>query len=219
MIYMPKHFTVDDRLAVLEVMRNHPFATVVSVVDGEASFSHIPLVTRERGDAIVLLGHVARANPHWKSWERASQANEDGTAGAAVTVIFNGPNAYISPSWYTNQEAVPTWNYIVVHAYGRLTTTHDSVAKERILKALIDAHDPPYREQWDVALTEEFREKMKAAIVGCEIVVERFDGKFKVSQNRLAPDRQGVLRAMEQGGAQSQALAAWMKRFGIGSAP
>lgn len=214
MIYMPKHFTVDDRLAVLEVMRNHPFATVVSVIDGAASFSHIPLVTRERDGQIVLLGHVARANPHWKEWERARAGSSE---GAPVTVIFNGPNGYISPFWYTEKQAVPTWNYVVVHAYGKLTTTHDSAAKERILKALIDDHDPPYREHWDVALSEDYREKMKSAIVGCEIAVERFDGKFKVSQNRVKPDQQGVLRAMEEGGAPEQALAAWMKRFGVGS--
>jgi transcriptional regulator len=210
MIYMPKHFAVDDRAAVLDVMRSHPFATVVSAVEGAASFSHIPVVARERDGAIVLLGHVARANPHWKSWEQPG--------GAPVTVVFNGPSAYVSPSWYVEKQAVPTWNYVVVHAHGRLTTTHDSAAKERILKALIDEHDPPYREFWDVSLSEDYREKMKAAIVGCEIVVERFDGKFKVSQNRQKADQRGVLQAMDAGGAQPRALAAWMRRFGVGDA-
>lgn len=209
MIYMPRHFTVSDRAAVLDAMRAAPFATLVSVAAGEPSFTHLPLVVRERDGAIVLLGHVARANPHWKTWE--GQA-----AGAPVTAIFHGPNAYVSPSCYTVRESVPTWNYIVVHAYGRVATTHDSAAKERILKALIDEHDPPYREHWDVGLTEEYREKMKTGIVGLEIAVERFDAKFKLGQNRLPADQQGVLHAMEQGGEASKALARWMRRFGFG---
>jgi transcriptional regulator len=211
MLYEPKHFQVEQRAHALELMRAHPLATIVSVHDGEVAVSHVPLAARESEGAIVLLGHVAKANPHWQAWR------ED----TPLTAIFRGPDSYVSPSWYQNKESVPTWNYMVVHAVGRAMVTHDSAAKERILKALIDAHDPPYREQWDVTLTEEFRERQKVAIVGFEIAVVWLHAKFKLSQNRLPTDRANVLAAMARGegaaGAARLALSDWMRRLGIGA--
>jgi transcriptional regulator len=207
MIYMPPHFTVADRATQLAVMRAYPFATIVSVADGAPAFTHAPLVVQERGEAVVLMGHLAIANPHWRSWN----------ADQPVTAVFHGPNGYVSPRWYTVREAVPTWNYITVHAEGRLATVQDSDGKERILKALIDAHDPAYRAQWD-ELGPEFGEKMKRGIVGFEIAVDRVDGKFKLSQNRAPQDKANVLAAMEQGGAGERAMAEWMQRLGIGVA-
>ncbi|MFN7779128.1 MAG: FMN-binding negative transcriptional regulator, partial [Betaproteobacteria bacterium] len=106
-----------------------------------------------------------------------------------------------------------TWNYIVVPAQGRVATTDDSAQKERILKALIDAHDPPYRERWDVELSESYREGHKSHIVGFELAVETIEAKFKLSQNRLAADHAGVLAAMERGNAAQQALGAWMREL------
>lgn len=207
MIYMPPHFTVADRTTQVAAMRAYPFATLVSVADGEAMFTHAPLVLEERGEVLVLLGHLALANPHWKTW----------TAEQKVTAIFHGPNGYISPRWYTVREAVPTWNYIAVHVQGRLQAIHDSAAKERVLKALIDAHDSAYRTQWD-EIGEDYREKMKRGIVAFEIAVDRVDGKFKLGQNRVAQDKANVLAAMEQGGAGERGLAEWMKRLKIGVA-
>ncbi|HXF45538.1 MAG TPA: FMN-binding negative transcriptional regulator [Burkholderiaceae bacterium] len=204
MIYLPQHFTVTERAPLRAVIDAHPFATLVSVADGEPCFTHLPLVAHDSGAAITLLGHVARANPH-------SQALTD---GAAVTAIFHGPHGYVSPRLYTTREAVPTWNYVVVHAHGRLARVDDSAGKEAILKALIDAHDPAYRAQWD-ELAEEFRERMKGAIVGLRIAVERLEGKFKLSQNRPPQDRTNVAAAMEAGGEDARALAAWMRRLGI----
>jgi transcriptional regulator len=205
MIYLPKHFTVTDRAQLRAVIDAHPFATLVSAGDGEPRFTHLPLVALESGEALTLLGHIARANPHG-----------DGLRdGDPVVAIFHGPNGYVSPRWYTTREAVPTWNYVVVHAHGRVRRVEDGAGKERILKALIDAHDPAYRTQWDVELTEEFREKMKGAIVGLQISVERLEGKFKLSQNRPAQDRANVLAAMDGGGEDKRLMAAWMRRLGI----
>lgn len=205
MIYLPKHFTVADRAQLRAVMDAHPFATLASAGEGEPQFTHLPLVVREDGDRLTLLGHIACANPHG---ERLRE-------GDPVVAIFNGPNGYVSPRWYTTREAVPTWNYVVVHAHGRLARVEDSAGKERILKALIDAHDPAYRAQWDVELSEDFRERMKGAILGLQIVVDRLEGKFKLSQNRPALDRANVLAAMEGGGEDERAMAAWMRRLGI----
>ncbi len=204
MLYRPPHFAVADRATLVDLMRAHPLATLVSVA-GEPRFTHLPLEVEEDGDRLRLLGHVARANPHWKSWED----------GAAVTAIFHGPDGYVSPRWYTVREAVPTWNFAVVHASGPIAVTHDSDAKERILKALIDRHDAGYRRQWD-ELSEEYREKMKRGIVGLVVSVERLQGKFKLSQNRPAEDRQRVHSQLRAGSASEQGLAAWMERLGAG---
>lgn len=207
-LYRPQHFAVDERASLRQVMRDHPFALLVSAGAGEPQFTHLPLVAREAGDRVVLLGHAARANPHAARWRD----------GAAITAIFSGPSAYVAPSWYSTKEAVPTWNYIVVHAHGTLRVVDDRAGKEHILKALIDAHDPAYRAQWDTELAEDFRERMLRAIVGCEIAVERLEGKFKLSQNRPAPDQSAVRAAHARGDAQARMLAEWMQRLGIGAA-
>lgn len=98
MLYQPKHFQIEERTLALALMREHPLATVISMVGAELAVSHVPLVARMRDGAIVLLGHVAKANAHWPSW----------SDGARVTAIFHGPDSYVSPSWYANRESVPT---------------------------------------------------------------------------------------------------------------
>jgi len=210
MLYQPEHFKTSERAFVHEVIRAHPLATILSLRDGELDLSHAPLLIAERGDGIVLLGHVARANAHWQHWQASAAANGK---PARVTAIFHGPDAYVSPSWYLNPQSVPTWNYLVVHAHGTVAIRHDSADKEEILKALIDTHDPPYRAHWSEVLSEEFRERQKAAIVGLEIAVDRIEAKFKLSQNRPAADRERVLSALAAGKSNDRAVADWMKRI------
>ena len=203
MLYQPPHFAVADRSAAVDLMRRHPLATLVTTSsDGEPMVSHVPLVVRIDAERLVLLGHVARPNPHWKAWHD----------GDTVLAIFHGPDAYVSPFAYQVREAVPTWNYAVVHAAGLITLRHDSDAKETVLKALIDVHDVPYRERWD-ELAVDWREKMKSGIVAFDIVVARLDAKFKLSQNRPDVDRAGVLRAMQAGDASAHELADLMERL------
>lgn len=203
--YKPPHFLVEDEGTLLALMREHPLATVLSVAGGEPVFSHLPLEVEQGNERLRLLGHVARANPHWKLW----------SDGAAVTAIFRGPDAYVSPQWYSTREAVPTWNYVVVHAHGGITVTHDSDDKERILKALIDRHDPAYHAQWD-ELSREYREQMKRGIVGVTIAVARLEGKFKLSQNRTAGDRRRVLEGLDDACTPARSVAEWMRRLRIG---
>ena len=169
--------------------------------------THLPLVLAEEGESWRLLGHVARANPHWQAWEQTP----------SVIAIFHGGDAYISPALYTARKAVPTWNYAVVHLHGRVEPTHDSARKEDVLKALIAQHDPPYRAQWD-ELDEEFREGMKRGIVAFSIAVERVDAKFKLSQNRPVEDRARVLQAMDEGAERARVLANWTRQAGEGDA-
>jgi transcriptional regulator len=204
MLYTPAHFSVDRALA-LALMREHPLAALVSGGD-EPFVSHVPLVIVQDGEALQLHGHVARANPHWRQWND----------GQRLLAIFQGPDAYISPFHYEAREAVPTWNYAVVHAQGSLTMLDTSDAKELVLKGLIDRHDPPYRARWD-ELDAGYRERMKAAIVAFRIEVDRIDAKFKLSQNRPAVDRAAVLAAMRRGGPKELELARWMQQLGSGA--
>jgi transcriptional regulator len=203
-LYQPSHFAIGGQATLVALMRERPLATLVSVADGEPNFTHLPLEVEQAESGIRLLGHVARANPHWSQW----------SDGSPVTAVFHGPDGYVSPRWYAAREAVPTWNYIVVHAQGRIGITHDSAQKEQILKALIGRHDADYRRQWD-ELPETYREGMKRAIVGVTIEVERLDGKFKLSQNRPPQDRAAV-RAAHAAAPPAPSLADWMHRLGIG---
>ena len=210
MLYQPPHFDLADPGPALALMRAHPLATLVSTQSGaqadDPMVSHAPLMAVEAADGgpLRLLGHLAAMNPH------AHLLVDD----APVTAIFHGPQGYVSPSWYTVKKAVPTWNYAVVHARGRVRRIDDSEGKEHLLKALIDRHDPSYHAQWD-ALDETYREGMKRGIVGFEIVVASLAAKFKLSQNRSAADRSGVAQGLLSGDPAAQALAAWMHRLNL----
>lgn len=202
MLYQPPHFAVEDAAAAAALMRAHPLATLVSVHEDQPQVTHAPLLLDDGAAPWRLLGHVARANPHWQAWGE----------GAALLAIFHGPDAYVSPALYETKKAVPTWNYAVVHVHGRVTPLHDSDAKETVLKRLIDAHDPPYHQQWN-ELDETYREGMKKGIVAFALTVERIAAKFKVSQNRAPGERERVRLAMESGGAGARELAGWMQRL------
>jgi transcriptional regulator len=207
MLYEPRHFRVDDRALAVEVMLAHPFATLVSVIDGAPALTHLPLHVVQDGERLHLIGHLARANEHGAALD-----------GRSATAIFHGGNAFISPSLYSVREAVPTWNYIAVHVTGPVQRMDDSEAKEGVLKTLIDRHDAAYRAQWDDELSTTYKERQKGAIVGLRLTAERVQAKFKLSQNRPPEDQRRVREAMEAGDASAQALGAWMRRLHIGDA-
>jgi transcriptional regulator len=202
MLYTPTHFAVDRREFAAALIRAHPFATLISQGTEEPFVTHAPLLLDASGERWRLLGHVARANPHWEAWRD----------GSRVLAVFHGADSYVSPSLYSTRKAVPTWNYMVVHASGTIGLSHDSEGKERVLKALIDAHDPPYHAQWN-ELDLTYREGMKQGIVAFTISVERIDAKFKLSQNRPQDDRERVRQAMQAGGDRGRELADWMQRL------
>jgi transcriptional regulator len=180
-VYTPAHFEVGDRQEIVAFMRQYNFATLVSIHEGKATATHVPLVVRENADRVSLVGHVAKANHHWQS-----------LAAAQVLAIFTGPHGYVSPSLYESKVAVPTWNYTAVHAYG----TAALVEAEPALGALIETAEPGYRKQFD-ELPADFRAKMIDGVVAFEIRVDRLEGKFKLSQNRPIGDQLRVAAAFE----------------------
>lgn len=178
-MYVPKSFAVTDPAALAAFIRAHSFATLISTVDGTPFATHLPLLLE--GDR--LLGHLARANPHWRAFDGQQQA----------LAVFHGPHAYISPTWYAATPAVPTWNYAAVHVYGvpRLVVEEDRLAQ--LVDRLVATYEAGQPQPWSGELPPEYREKLLAAIVGFELEIGRIEGKFKLGQNRSRADQLGVL--------------------------
>ncbi len=182
-MYTPREFEVTDRAWALELIRRYPFGLLVTSEGEYPRSTHLPLVAQERDDGIWIVGHVARANPQSRSI----------LAGAPATLIFQGPHAYVSASWYEEPYAtVPTWNYTAVHACGRLRECDAWYAlrllTERVEGSGADAWDPQ-------RLDADYRDGQLRAIVAFELRAELLIAKAKLSQNRTEPDR---LRVTEQ---------------------
>ena len=185
-VYIPSHFASDDVAIARELIDAHAFATLVTPVDAEALVTHLPLLRESRASGDVLVGHFARANPHARA-----------AAVCQSLAIFHGPHAYVSPSWYAEPaKAVPTWNYAIVHAHGTLRLDDDPAAAERIVTALTARFEGSRDEPWTFAMAEPQRGAMLRAIVAFEMPVARLDVKLKLSQNRPAGDRRGVIAAL-----------------------
>ena len=197
-MYVPKAFREDDVTRLHGFLRAWSFALLVTDVDGVPSATHLPLVLDAAGAEARLIGHVARANPQWRTF--------DGTREALA--VFSGPHAYVSPTWYATGPAVPTWNYGAVHVYGRPRVLEGADATRDAVARLVQQHDPgwPLGEQ-----PEEFIAGMLRGIVAFEMPIERVEGKLKLSQNRPAADRPGIVRALRAGGDVERAVADLME--------
>jgi transcriptional regulator len=191
-LYVPPAFRVEDRREIARFIEANAFGTLVST-DGEGlHVSHIPFLVEVADDgALRLVAHVARANDHWKALERAKH----------VVAIFQGPHAYVSPSWYEGAPAVPTWNYAVVHAHGKAQPIGEPELR-RALARLSSQYERDRPKPWRMEdLPEDYVAKMVRAIVGFAIEVELVEGKFKLSQNRPGHDAERVAEALEAEGA------------------
>ncbi|NPC54172.1 FMN-binding negative transcriptional regulator [Caenimonas soli] len=204
-MYQPPQFRSTDRALAARLMREHPFASLISNDDNGLPFvSHLPLHLEDRGDAFVLLGHCARPNPHWRYLE----------ARPTAVVTFLGPHAYQSPKIYPDLARVPSWNYLAVHCTVSATLIEDPVAKDGLLKKLIGDHEPPYAEQWR-GLGEDFARKLLAGIMAFELEVVDLQCKLKLNQHR--PESHAALKAgYAQGNEQERELARWMDSLGMG---
>ena len=195
-MYLPKHFE-ETRVEVLhELIHAHPLGALVTMTADGLDANHIPFeVDPSPAPFGTLRGHVARANPVWRDASRAVEA----------LVIFQGPGTYISPSWYVTKKetakVVPTWNYVVVHAHGALRAIDDREWLRAFVEKLTNRHETGRREPWKVTdAPADFIDKQLGAIVGIEVPMTRLIGKWKVSQNRPAADRDGVVQALRQDG-------------------
>jgi transcriptional regulator len=185
-MYAPAHYREDEPARLYPFIERHPFATLVTTAGGRPEANHVPvLLDRSRGTLGVLQGHVARANPVWKSGE------------SDVLAIFHGADAYVSPSAYPAKQVdgrvVPTWNYAVVHARGRIRWFDDPPSLHRLVSALTLRHESSRSAPWAVSdAPVAYVEAMLRGIVGFEVEIVELAGKFKASQNKPATDRAGV---------------------------
>ena len=185
-MYVPKVFAVEDLGRLQDFMEEFNFATIITQRDGELTGSHIPfLLDRTVEPYGALRAHIAIRNPQLKDLQ----------SGAQALVIFQGPNSYVSPSWYVQPENVPTWNYTVVHAYG-VPKIGDRTAMVALLKDLTGKHENGFEQPWDFDANAPWIQKLLPEIAAFEIKIEKLQGKFKLNQNRTPADRAGVIQAL-----------------------
>jgi transcriptional regulator len=187
-MYVPPAFAQPDAAALLEVIERFPFATLVTSGREGLRASHLPLLHElDPAPLGTLICHVARANPQWRDLNGE-------TEGLAV---FSGPDAYISPSWYEDKAAVPTWDYIAVHVYGPLRTFDDPQRLRKLVTRLTERFEAGRPQPWSVDATPaDYVERMLHGIVGLEMTITRTVGAWKLSQNRSATDRANVEREL-----------------------
>jgi len=205
-VYIPEFNRQEDRAVTIAFMRANPFAILVSNVGGIPFATHLPLLVDEAGDHLVVKGHMAKANAHWKSMKEGEES----------LVIFHGPHAYISPSLYEIRESVPTWNYAAVHVYGEPTLFSDEEGLKDTLHRMIDTFESSYMAQWS-ELSDEYRSRMMKHIVGFEIKAKRVEAKFKLSQNRTKGEQTRVIQSLsESKDSNISGTAELMQQAGLG---
>ena len=203
-MYIPPAFREDRADVLHDFIRRYAFGTLVSAVGGEPFATHLPfLLDATRGEHGALLGHMARANPHWRAFAGGPDGPPLGAAAAEVLVLFQGPHAYVSPSWYTTEFAVPTWNYVAVHAYGRPRVVDDPAAVRDLLERTVRTFELPRPPdaQWRMdRLDAGMVAKMAQAVTAFEVPISRLEGKQKLNQNRTEADRRGVVEGLRREG-------------------
>jgi len=205
-VYIPEHFRVRHHADAIAFMKANAFVILVSATESGPFASHVPVVLRETGEQLVVRGHFAKANPHWRYLEQQPQG----------LTIFHGPHSYISPSLYTNPESVPTWNYGAVHVYGQARLYSSPEDLLGMLHDLMGTFEPAYATQW-AGLDEDYRQRMLSHIVGFEIAVTQIEAKFKLSQNRTKEDQANVIASLDK--AEDTAVsgvARMMREQGLG---
>ena len=200
-MYSPAYNQPGSRAEVLAFLREHGFALLVTGTGGVLHASHLPVHVEERGDALVLGLHMARANAQWREF-----LDDD------VLVVFSGPHAYVSPRWYAQRERVPTWNYAAVHAYGKVALLEAPAAKQEAQARLVAAYDPEWAAAYR-ALSPTYLGDMLDGIVAFEVTVTRLEPRWKLSQNRGRAEQERIAAELEKSeDSAARALAALTRR-------
>ena len=205
LMYLPSHFKEERTAVVHGLIRDHPLGTLVTLGPQGLDGNHMPFqIDPEPRPFGTLRAHVARANPMWREFSQDVEA----------LAIFQGPQAYVTPSWYpTKQEngkVVPTWNYLVVHAYGPLRVVEDTSWLRNFVEGLTNRFEAGRADPWKITdAPDDYIQRQLSAIIGLEIPVTRLLGKWKVSQNRVPADREAVARGFR--GAGDAVMAEWVQ--------
>jgi len=208
-MYTPAKFQNTDIADIENIIDNHSFATLISSSGSELEANHLPLMLRRDGSKNYLIGHIAKSNSIWETLQEK----------AKVLVIFQGLDSYISPSYYpsktTTGRVVPTWNYVVIHVKGVISFIHDRNWLGRMVDALVEKYESSRKAPWTAAeAPASYIETMLDGIVGLEIEILSMQGKWKLSQNQSAQDRDGVMTGLaEESDIRAHQLAEFMQKF------
>ena len=191
-MYLPDHFSANDKVAVRKLIEENSFATILSFPGETVPFiNHLPLIFSDiHNEEMVLIGHMAKKNPQWIHFKNNPNC----------TVIINGPHTYITPQWYKSGRDVPTWNYAVAHLYGKIHLLEGFQEQIMILKKISDYFEKSNGKSWEFELPKDLMEEhvLTNAIISFKFHIEKIEAKFKLSQNRSLQDRRGVLSGLEE---------------------
>ncbi|MBP6660335.1 MAG: FMN-binding negative transcriptional regulator [Chitinophagales bacterium] len=185
-MYIPKHFEQNNHQKSIAFMRAYNFAIVVSVKNNIPIATHLPFVIEERENELVLVSHLSKANEQHKTFLEND-----------VLVIFSEPHAYISPTLYEKQQNVPTWNYVSVHAYGKVKLFNTDEEKLQVLQKQMQFFEASYIEQFKT-LDQKYIDGLLKGIVAFEIVVTDLQSKEKLSQNKTNSERENIRKHLEK---------------------
>ncbi len=214
-MYIPKYHALTDVATMHNHIKEHPLGAWVCNAQRELIANHIPFVLNpQHGNHGRLLGHVSRANPVWREL----------STGARSVVMFMGPHAYISPSWYPGKhqhgKVVPTWNYVTVHAHGMARAIEDSNWILDVIGRLTNAQESRRQQPWKLSdAPQEYIEKMLRAVVGIEITIDQLEGRLKVSQDEDKQDRLGTVEGLRQTSESSSQVLAELVLEALKSSP
>ncbi|SDW61491.1 FMN-binding negative transcriptional regulator [Paenibacillus sp. CF384] len=186
-MYIPKYFEVTDIPELVKFIKAHSFGTLFSQTDGAPYATHLPfLIEQDDSGQYYLLGHMAKTNPHWTYID------------GQVLVVFQGPHTYISPTWYQEENTVPTWNYTAVHVYGEYipVTLQDELAG--ILNQTISTYEASMETPWTTDIRSSFNEQLMNMIVGFKLRITSFEGKWKLSQIHSTERRTKVIQGLRK---------------------
>lgn len=202
-MYIPKNLEVKDPVIVRELIADNGFGVLISA---DLTATHLPLMYEPDDEGLgFLLGHFAKSNSHWKTAENQR-----------VLVIFQGPHAYISPTWYVTKPAVPTWNYAAVHCYGYLRFLNDE-ENQNAMDKLIAKYEPELLKKHEI-MPDDYQVKLRNGVVGFKIVIDEIQAKEKLGQHRKTEDQQGVFTALQKSrNLDAAGLSAYMEKRNVGT--
>lgn len=190
-MYIPNKFNQKEPNQLKNIMREYPFATLITYSKCGIEATHLPVILTSINGCDVIQAHIAKVNNIWKKT----------TENSEVLLVFNGPNAYVSPNYYPTKKesgrAVPTWNYVVVHVKGRISFVHDKQWIYGMMDSLTSLHESNQEVPWSISdAPDSYIEKMLPAIVGIEITIDSIEGQWKLSQNQPKVNKWGVVAAL-----------------------
>lgn len=189
-MYTPAHNREPDRAKIIAFMRQYSFATVITTYDGKLNATHLPALIRDEGDDLKILAHVSKANQQWHDFDASVQQPNE------ALMIFQEPHAFISTRHYERPLSVPTWNYVAVHAYGRIQILPSLEQRLSLVREMVQEFEGNL-DQWN-ALPLEFKESKANGIVAFELDVTRLDARFKLSQDRTRVEQENIVTTLRE---------------------